>query len=230
MCDLNMISPVNCNDKQYLLSLWTCQNRLKLLQKYYDIDASVDSINHQTFVMLLKCLLADLFRRAGIQINQRKYTAECKPDEHPCQFYRSTNGHGCSSGLHSTVFHTWEEESLVASSFNKSMSGVPIGLHCCKPHSSSFITLLPNFLDNFDTSLLAFDHDSLQILNMESNVLDTISVIHKMFTHRDTLWRSRFVSWLEHKDGVLLLDGMSSNFPRSCLQTLDYLIYGSSNW
>ena len=99
MCDLNMISPVNCNDKQYLLSLWTCQNRLKLLQKYYDIDASVDSINHQTFVMLLKCLLADLFRRAGIQINQRKYTAECKPDEHPCQFYRSTNGHGCSSGF-----------------------------------------------------------------------------------------------------------------------------------
>ena len=95
---------INRDNKQYLLSLWTCQNRLKLLQKYYDIDALVDSINHQTFVMLLKCLLADLFRRAGIQINQRKYTAECKPDEHPCQFYRSTNGHGRSSGLHSTVF------------------------------------------------------------------------------------------------------------------------------
>ena len=82
---------------------------------------------------------------------------------------------------------TWKEESLVSSSFYKSMSGVSVGLHCCKPHSSSFIILLPNILDNFDTLLLTFDHDSLQILDMKSHVLDTIPVVYKMFTHGDTL-------------------------------------------
>ena len=36
------------------------------------------------------------------------------------------------------------------------------------------------------TLYLALDHDTIKILNMESNVLDSISMVHKMLPHDKT--------------------------------------------
>ncbi len=105
---------------------------------------------------------------------------------------------------------------------------------------SVLIALLPDLADHFDSLLLGPDHDRVEIFDREGHVLDAIAVLRQMGAHLLRFLRVRLIAVInhyqvlniikkqlvfsqprfEHKDGVLLLDGVGGHPPLAGLQAL----------
>ena len=115
---------------------------------------------------------------------------------------------------------TWEKETLVAGPLHEGVGGVPVGLHPGEPHLPALVLLLPDVLHHLDPLLPTLDHDPVQVLHMEGNILHPVPVISQVSAHLLTHGRARLVGGLEDKEGVLLPDNVSRHLAGASLQTL----------
>ena len=78
---------------------------------------------------------------------------------------------------------TWQKETFVAGPLHEGVGGVPVGLHPGEPHLPALVLLLPDLLHHLHPPLPALDHDPLQVLHVEGDILDPVTVISQMSAH-----------------------------------------------
>ena len=103
------------------------------------------------------------------------------------------------------------------------MGGVAVGLHPGEPHLAALVLLLPHILHHLHPLLHALDHDPVQVLHVEGDILHPVTVVSQVSAHLLAHGRAWLVGGLEDKEGVLLSDNMSGHLTGASLQALTHI-------
>jgi hypothetical protein len=113
---------------------------------------------------------------------------------------------------------SWQKDTFVAIALNKGMNGISVSFYCGEDYRSIFIREFFGWVNRGSSIGNSMLVDSLCILNLESYIFDSISMLLQMFIK--LLRAVGSIDRTENKDGVDVFNDVVGNGSLSCFQSL----------